>query len=121
MKRWGLIDPLSFISIWNRLDDVMGGDEEGSELSESLKIGPAVFLKLVGQDIQVCNAIFDDADPLGIKPLRTIEKIHDTSADYGVQCHQRPLVVASHLRPPLLLVGFPERQHGIPIHPADLQ
>jgi hypothetical protein len=29
--------------------------------------------------------------------------------------------VASHLRPPLLLVGFPERQHGIPIHPADLQ
>ena len=32
----------------NRLDSVMGGDEEGSELSEPLKVEPAVFVKLAG-------------------------------------------------------------------------
>ena len=73
----------------------MGGDEEGSELSEPLKVGPAVFIKLVGQVIQVRDTIFDDPDPLGIKPLRTVEEIHDASADHGIQCHQRPLVLAS--------------------------
>lgn len=87
----------------------MGSDEEGSKVSEPLKIRSTVFVKLVGKVIQVCNAIFDDPDPLGIKPLRTIEKIHDASADYRIQCHQRPLVRVSYLRPSLLLVGFPER------------
>jgi hypothetical protein len=87
----------------------MGGDEEGSEVSEPLKIGPTAFVKLVGQVIQVCNTIFDDPDPLDIESLRTIEKIHDASADYRIQCHQRPLVLVSYLRPSLLLVGFPER------------
>ena len=99
----------------------MGGDEEGSEVSESLKISQAVFVKLIGKGIQVCNTIFDDPDPLGIEPLRTIEKIHDASADHRIQCHQGPLVLASYLRPSLILVGSPERQHGIPIHIADLQ
>jgi len=99
----------------------MGSDEEGSKLSESFKVGLAVFIKLVGQIVQLCNAIFDDPDPLSIKALRTIEEIYDASADHGIQCHQRPLVLTSHLRPPHLLVGFPERQHGISIHTADLQ
>jgi hypothetical protein len=85
----------------------MGGDEEGSEVSEPLKIGPTAFVKLVGQGVQVCNTIFDDPDPLDIESLRTIEKIHDASADYRIQCHQRPLVLVSYLRPSLLLVGSP--------------
>ena len=32
----------------SKLDGVMGGDEEGSELSEPLKVGLAVFVKLAG-------------------------------------------------------------------------
>lgn len=32
----------------SRLGGVMGADEEGSELSEPLKVGPAVFVKLAG-------------------------------------------------------------------------
>jgi len=94
----------------------VGGDEEGSKLSKPLKIEPAVFVKLVSQVIQVGNTIFDDSDPLGIEPFRAIEEIYDASADHGIQCHQRPLVLASHLRPPFLLVSFPERRHGIPAH-----
>jgi len=99
----------------------MSGDEESSEVSEPLKVGQAVFVKLAGQVIQICNTIFDDSDPLGIKTLRAIEEIHDASADHGVESHQLSLLLASHLRPSLFLVGFPERQHSIPIHIADLQ
>jgi len=88
---------------------VMGGDEEGSKVSEPLKVGSTVFVKLVREGIQVSNTIFEDPDPLGIEPLRTIEEVHDASADHGVQSHQRSLLLASHLRPTLLLVGFPER------------
>ena len=98
----------------------MGGDEEGSEVPEPLKVGSTTIIKLVGQVIQVGDTIFDDPEPLGIKPLRTIEEIHHASADHRVECHQRPLLLASYLRPSLLLVGFPEGQHGIPIHSACL-
>ena len=98
----------------------MGGDEEGSEVPEPLKVGPTVFFKLVGQVIQVCDTIFDDPEALRIKSLRAVEEIDDASADHGVQCHQRSLKLASHSRPPLLLVGFPEGQHGISIHPEVL-
>jgi len=98
----------------------MGGDEEGAQVPEPLKVGPTVFLELVGQVIQVGDTIFDDGEPLGIKPLRTIEEIHHASADHRIQCHQRPLMLVSHLRPALLLVGLPEGQHGIPIHPEVL-
>ena len=87
----------------------MGGDEEGSKVSEPFKVGPTVFVKLVREVIQVSNTIFEDPDPLGIKPLRTIEEVYDASADHGVQRHQRSLLLVSHVRPLLLLVGFPER------------
>ena len=105
----------------SKLDGVMGGDEEGSELSEPLKVGPAVFVKLAGQVIQVCNTIFEDADPLGVKSSRAVEEIHDASADHGIQCHERPLKLAIHLRPPLFLVSRPERQDSVPIHPPNLR
>jgi hypothetical protein len=98
----------------------MGVDQEGSQVPEPLKVGPTAFVKLVGQVIQVGDTIFDDPEPLGIKPLRAIEEIHHASADHRIQCHQRTLMLASHLRPSLLLVGFPEGEHGIPIHAADL-
>jgi hypothetical protein len=98
----------------------MGGNEEGAEVPEPLKVGPTAFVKLVGQVIQVGDTIFDDPEPLGIKPLRTIEEIHHASADHRVQCHQRPLMPASYLRPSLLFVGFPEGQHDISIHPEVL-
>ena len=94
----------------------MGGDEEGSELSEPLKVGLTVFVELVGQVIQICKAIFDDFDPLGIKSFRAIEEIHSASADHGIQCHQRSLVQASYVRPSLFFVEVPEGQHRIPIH-----
>jgi hypothetical protein len=94
----------------------MGGEEEDSKLSESLKIGLGVFVELVGQVIQICKAIFDDSDPLGIKSFRAIEEIHGTSAYDGIQRHQRSLMLASHSRPALFLVEVPERQHRIPIH-----
>jgi hypothetical protein len=99
----------------------MGSDEEGSELSEPLKVGLTVFVKFAGQAIQVCHTIFEDADPLGVKPSRAVEEIHDASADHGIQCHERPLKLAVHLRPPLFLVSRPERQHSVPIHPANLR
>ncbi|MBK5280687.1 MAG: hypothetical protein JJE16_01205, partial [Nitrospiraceae bacterium] len=51
------------------LDGVMGGDEEGSQVPEPLKVGPTAFVKIVGQSIQVSDTIFDDPEPLGIKPL----------------------------------------------------
>jgi len=102
------------------LDGVMGGDEEGSEVPESLKVRPTAFFKLVGEVIQVGDTIFDDGEPLGIKPIRTIEEIHHASTDHRIQCHQRPLMRVSHLRPAFLLVGFPEGQHGISIHSTDL-
>ena len=121
MKRLRRTDPFPLVSILKRLDGVMGVDEEGSEVPEPLKVWSTVFFKLVGQAIQVGNAIFDDPEPLRIKSLRTIEEIHHASADHRIQCHQWPLMLASHLRPSLLLVGLPERQHGIPIHSVDLQ
>jgi hypothetical protein len=62
----------------------MGGDEEGSKVSEPLKVWPTVFVKLVREIIQVSNTIFEDPDPLGIKSIRTIEEVHDASADHGV-------------------------------------
>jgi hypothetical protein len=44
---WGRSMITQFYS-GSKLDGVMGGDEEGSELSEPLKVGPAVFVKLAG-------------------------------------------------------------------------
>jgi hypothetical protein len=67
-----------------RLDGMMGRNEEGSEVPESLKVGPTVFFKLIGQVIQVGDTVFDDPKALRIKSLRTVEKIHDASADYGI-------------------------------------
>ena len=98
----------------------MGGDEEGPEAPEPLEVGPTAFFKFVSQVIQVSDAIFNNPDPLGIKPLRAIEEVHHASAYHRIQCHQRSLMVASHLRPSFLLVGFPEGQHGISIHPEVL-
>jgi hypothetical protein len=87
---------------------MMGAHEGGTEVPESLKIGPAIFFKLVGQAIEIGNAIFEDHEALGIKALWTIEEIHHTSTDHRVQGHQRPLMLAFHVRPLCLLVGFPE-------------
>jgi hypothetical protein len=89
------------------LDGVMGRNEEGSEVPEPLKVGPTDFIKFVGQVIEIGDTIFDDPEALRIKSLRTVEEIHNASADHGIQCHQRSLMLASHSRPPLLLVGFP--------------
>jgi hypothetical protein len=88
---------------------MMGRDEKGSEAPEPVKVGPTIFVQFVGQAIEICNAILDDSDPLGIKSLRTIEEVHNASADYCIQRHQWPLVLVSHLRPPFIFVGFPER------------
>jgi hypothetical protein len=85
----------------------MGRNEESSEVPEPLKVGPTDFIKFLGQVIEVGDTIFDDPEALRIKSLRTVEEIHNASADHGIQCHQRPLMLASHSRPPLLLVGFP--------------
>jgi hypothetical protein len=65
----------------------MGGDEKGSEVTEPLKVRPTVVFELVGEVIQVGDTIFDDLEALRIQSLRTVEKIHDTSADHGIQCH----------------------------------
>ena len=35
----------------------MGAHEDGTEVTESLKIGPAIFVKLIGQAIEIGNAI----------------------------------------------------------------
>jgi len=99
------------------LDGVLGGDEEGSEVPEPLEVWPTAFFKFVGQVIEVGDTIFEDPDPLGIKSCRTIEKIQHAPADHSIEGHQRSLVPVSHLRPSLLLVGFPEGQHDISIHP----
>jgi hypothetical protein len=65
----------------------MGGDEKGSEATEPLKVRPTVVFELVGEVIQVGNTIFDDLEALRIQSFRTVEEIHDTSADHGIQCH----------------------------------
>ena len=39
--------------LWNMLCGAVGGDEEGAELSEPLKVELAVFVKIVCQAIQV--------------------------------------------------------------------
>jgi hypothetical protein len=65
----------------------MGGDEKGSEVTEPLKVRPTVVFELVGEVIQVGNTIFDDLEALRIQSFRTVEEIHDTSADHGIQCH----------------------------------
>jgi hypothetical protein len=72
----------------------MGIDEKGSEVPESMKVWPTAFFKLVGQVIQIGDTIFDDTETLGIETLRAVEEIDDASADYGIQSHQRPLVLA---------------------------
>lgn len=77
-------------------------------MPEALKIWPTIFFKVVGQVIQVRDTIFDDSESLRIKTVRTVKEIYDASADYGVQCHQRPFILACHSGPPLLLMGFPE-------------
>jgi hypothetical protein len=65
----------------------MGADEKSSEVTEPLKVRPTVVIKLFSEVIQVGDTISDDLEALRIKPLRSVEKIHDTSADHGVQCH----------------------------------
>ena len=62
----------------------MNIDEEDSKVSEPLKVGATVFVKLTNQVVQVGNTIFNDPDPLSVKPLRAIEKINDASADHGI-------------------------------------
>ena len=98
------------------LGRLMSGDEESPKVPEPLKVGLTTFFKLVSQAIQVSNTIFNDPDSLGIKPLWAIEKIYHASADHRIQCHQWALMLASYLRPALLLVSFPEGQHGLSIH-----
>jgi bifunctional ADP-heptose synthase (sugar kinase/adenylyltransferase) len=44
---------ISVVALWNMLCGAVGGDEEGAELSEPLKVELAVFVKIVGQAIQV--------------------------------------------------------------------
>jgi hypothetical protein len=86
----------------------MGAHEDGTEVPESLEIGPTIFVKLVGQAIEIGNAIFEDHEALGIKAFWTIEEIHHTSTDHRIQRHQRSLMLAFHVRPLCLLMGFPE-------------
>jgi hypothetical protein len=88
------------------LAGVLGGDEEGSEVPEPLKVWPTAFFKFVGQIIQIGDTIFEDPDPLGVKAFRAIEEIHHAPADHCIEGHQRSLVQVSYLRPSLLLVGF---------------
>jgi len=102
------------------LAGVLGGDEEGSEVPESLKVWPTAFFKFVGQVIQVGDTIFKDTDPLGVESFGAIKEIHHAPADHCIQGHQRSLMPVSHLRPSLLFVGFPEGQHDISIHPEAL-
>lgn len=77
-------------------------------MPESLEVGLTAFFKLVSQAIQVGDTIFNDPDPLGIKPIGAIEEIHHASTDHRIQCHQWPLKLASHLRPAFFLVDLPE-------------
>jgi len=98
------------------LAGVSGGDEEGSEVPESLKVWPTAFFKFVGHVIQVGDTIFEDSNPPGIKSFGTIEEIHHAPTDHCIQGHQWSLVPVSHMRPSFLLVGFPEGQHNISIH-----
>jgi hypothetical protein len=41
------IDPFTLVPTQYRLEDVMGGDEEVSEVSEAFKVGQTVFVKLI--------------------------------------------------------------------------
>jgi len=102
------------------LAGVLGGDEEGSEVPEPLKVWPTAFFKFIGHVIQVGDTIFEDPNPLGIKSFWTIEEIHHAPTDHCIQGHQGSLVPVSHLRPSFLFVGFPEGQHNIAIHPEFL-
>ena len=95
----------------------MGAHEDGTEVTESLKIGPAIFVKLVGQAIEIGNTIFENHEALGIKAFRTIEEIHYTSTDHRIQRHQRPLMLALHVRPLCLPCGLPR---GITGHPRSI-
>jgi len=61
MKQWVQTNPSPFRSMGKRLVGATGGEEEGSEVPEPLKVGPTVFSKLVGQVIQVGDAIFDQS------------------------------------------------------------
>jgi hypothetical protein len=45
------IDPFALVPTQYRSDDVMCGYEEGSEVSESLKVGQTVFVKLADEVI----------------------------------------------------------------------
>lgn len=65
----------------------MSVDEESSKVSEPLKVGATVFVKLTNQVVQVGNTIFNDPDSLSIESLRAIEKINDAPADHGIQGH----------------------------------
>lgn len=98
------------------LAGVMGGEEDGSEAPEPLKVGPTVFVKLAGQVVQLCDTIFEDPESLGIKSRRTIEEMYHASADHRIQCHQRSFMLASHVGPRFFLVSFPDGQDGILIH-----
>jgi hypothetical protein len=102
------------------LGGVLGGNEEGSEVPEPLKVGATAFFKFVGQVIEVGDTIFQDPDPLSVKSFGSIEEIDYAPADHCIQGHQRSLVPVSHLRPSFLFVGFPEGQHDISIHPETL-
>jgi hypothetical protein len=66
---------------------MVGRDEKGPEAPEPVKVGLTIFVQFVGQAIEICNAIFDDPDPLGIESFRAIEEVHDASADHCIQRH----------------------------------
>jgi len=98
------------------LADVSGGDEEGSEVPETLKIGPAFFVQFIGQAVQVGDTIFEDIDSLGIEPFRTIKEIYNTSADHRIKGHEWTFILALHVRPSVILMCVPKRPHRILIH-----
>jgi hypothetical protein len=63
-------------------------------MPETLKIMSGVFIKLIRESLEVCQAVSDNRPALGIKTLGGIEIVDNASTNYRVQRHQRPFLIA---------------------------
>ena len=87
----------------------LGGcdEEQGTQFTETLKVGTTILLELLFYGLEVAQAVTDDRAALLVESLVAVQEIDDAAADYRVECHQRTLKLGRDAGPAVLLMRFP--------------
>jgi hypothetical protein len=82
-------------------------EEQGTQLTETLKVGTTILLELMFYGLEVAQTVTDDRAALLVESFLAVQEIDDAAADHRVECHQRSLKVGRDARPAVLLMRFP--------------